>query len=197
MIRPAVIATASVVGVVAVAAVNVGILSAADPAPLGELSASAETSTTGAATLEVSSTSDSTVGEEDPWVFEIDPAGSVEAAVDGRQLEVTAVTTAEGWTSRILVDRGDTIRVGFASADDRFDFTATINEDGTIDSALEPPLGPPTSTPTASTRPAPTTPTSTRTDDSASSTEHRDDEHDDDEHDDAEHDEHEGRDDDD
>lgn len=153
--KTAAITAASIAGVIiaggAAVGANIGILNAADDNSLGNLSAQAPittpaiaSTTTLAPFVKVTDSSGSTQS------FMVDTAGTVEVRVDDSGLHFSDVRTNQGWSWEKPSDSDKgTITVTFTSGVDKLEFSAALNDDGTISASVDRPIS--TSAPTQAT----------------------------------------------
>ena len=187
--KTAAITALSIAGVIlaggAAVGANIGILNAADDNSLGNLSAEApisvpttEADTTFAPIVDMS---DATGSRQS---FTVDAAGTVEVEAEDTGLHLVDVRTNQGWSWEETSTDSGTVTVTFTSGVDTLEFSATPNDDGTINASVDRPI----------ITPAPTQATAAN-----SSPNYSDDGDDHEEYEDDDHDgyEHEGRDDDD
>lgn len=218
MKRTALVTAASIAAVVitgtAAVGANIGILSSVDDSPVGNLSATTELAATPVevvvevATPEPSASSDApaqptakpTVAAADqkppgPDVrteaFQVDQAGTVVVAVEGRTVQVASVEPAVGWSWTPDDDvPDDSLDVRLSSGSEVLVLHVEVRSDGTLDARIDRPKPPvPASSPAVA-------PSYDDDDDARYDDEDEDEDYEDDDDEDDD-DEHEGRDDDD
>jgi hypothetical protein len=177
MKRTALVTAASIAAVVitgtAAVGANIGILSSADDSPVGDLSAT--TASTAApievvvevATPEPLASTDPTAqptakpavgaADQDPpgsairtEAFQVDQAGTVVVAVDGRTVQVASVEPEPGWTWTPDDDvADDTLDVRLGSGSDVLVLHVEVRPDGTLDARIDRPQAPAAASPPA------------------------------------------------
>ena len=140
--KPAIVTSLSIAGIVlaggAAVGANVGILSAADESPIGELSAEANLATTQVPTTAPTTTATPKT-EVVPQRFAVENAGYAEVLREGNTITFGKLLPEPGWLAvpgEVAPTRLEAI---FGSGDDRLTFTATLAEDGTISAAVNRP----------------------------------------------------------
>jgi len=196
MIRStAAITAASIAGVIisggAAVGANIGILNAADDSDFGNLSAESSVGSTTSTTESGFGIVPITEVELEPGAvqsFTVDVAGEVEVGLTESGVYLASVRTNQGWSWQEETSTEGTLFVSFTLGNDKLVFSATGNDDGTINASVDRPA------------PAPSSVIGTTYDDDDHYDDHDDDDddHDDDEEDEEdEEDEYEGHDDDD
>ena len=143
--KTAAITAASIAGVIlaggAAVGANIGILNAADNNSLGNLSAEApitspsiEPPTTLAPIVAVSDSNGSSQS------FTVDVAGTVEVDFDDTGVHLSDVRTNQGWSWEETSTDSGSVAVTFTSGADTLEFSATPNDDGTINASVDRPI---------------------------------------------------------
>lgn len=142
LITAGAVAATVLAGATAVGA-NIGILSSADNSPLGELSATAVTSSTSSTvpsavdlTAETVVPSAADVGSRR---FAVADAGTVEVEAGPDGIRARDVVAAPGWVWSQRQVSDTALTVSFRSADSELVFVATLTPDGAIDAGVERP----------------------------------------------------------
>jgi hypothetical protein len=113
-------------------AVNVGVLNAVEPAPLGSLSVALAQEPAGGAP--------SPVPVAAPQSYVVENAGTVDVAGDGAGIWVTAVRPRKGWTWKLMQEAGDMVKVTFSAKTTTYTFVATIKADGSVKARVDEPV---------------------------------------------------------
>ncbi len=155
--RTSLITTVAIAGVIvagsAAIAANIGILTAADDSPLGELSATelvaAEpASSVAATTTSTTSTTTPAVGATSDYV--VDDAGMVSLLASDSGLVLVAATASDGWTPALSQSGPTSLTVVFTNGSRTVVFSATLGADGSIVADVTEPMSVSGSTPTGS-----------------------------------------------
>ena len=150
--RTAAITAASIAGVIiaggAAVGANIGILNAADNNSLGDLSAEAPiTSSTNEPVFSAPSIVRAPASSDSSQSFDVDVAGTIEIESDDAGIRLGEVRTNQRWSWEDTTSDPETITVRFTSGTDTLEFTATSNDDGTIEATVgRPGVGSPTAT---------------------------------------------------
>jgi hypothetical protein len=188
--RTSLITTAAIVGVLAAGSVaiaaNIGILSAADSSPIGDLAATDDLiqTTTSAAPTEtvVATTTQPPVAPHTPAAtpaeYTVDEAGSVVVIASDGRLALLGASPNDGWSGAARQDQPTSLTVTFTDGSRTIVFTAALAPDGSIVADVSEPIvvaGAP-----AAALPTPVTASASPGDDDHEHDGHDDDRHDDD-----------------